>query len=93
MKGPRRKGLPPALSNLPGARFNTAFSFSQTDPDLCQLETLAGDLSRAAIWVAQQNDRNGLAAARVEGLPKRYQDPLFPEHQDGCKSGSDLAQG
>lgn len=37
MKGRPEEDLPPALANLPGARFNAAFSFSLSDPDLCQL--------------------------------------------------------
>lgn len=72
MKGRPEEGLPPALANLPGARFNTAFSFSLSDPDLCQLETLAGDLSRAADWVGQQ--ATGTAwLQRVDGAAKACQ--------------------
>ena len=83
MKGRPEKGLPPALSNLPGARFNTAFSFSQTDPDLCQLEILAGDLSRAAIWVAQQT--TGTAwLQRVEGAAKACQVHYSPSIRMGA---------
>lgn len=83
MKGIRGMGLPSALSNLPGARLNTAFSFSLSDPDLCQLETLAGDLSQAADWVGQQ--ATGTAwLQRVEGAAKACQVHYSPSIRMGA---------
>ena len=83
IKGHPGEGLPSALSILPGARFNTAFSFALSDPDLCQLETLAGDLSRAADWVGQQ--ATGTAwLQRVEGAAKACQAHYSPSIRMGA---------
>jgi hypothetical protein len=92
MKGRPEEGLPPGAEQSARSALQYRVLFFPNRPG----PVPARDIGRRSVaggglgW--STSDRNCLAAARrggCQGVPG----PLFPEHQDGCKSGSDLAQG